>query len=221
MPVKSIKYQHVIWDWNGTLLNDMWLCVEVVNQLLEQHKKPLITSEDYHKHFDFPVQYYYEKIGFNFKTDSSFEELSRFFIDGYMAKVHTCHLQETTIDTLDVIHKQNINQYILSAASQKGLLAMTTTFKVKDYFKAIAGRQDEYAVSKIDHGQTLMKEYNIVPEQAIMIGDTCHDYEVANALGIDCLLINRGHHPEERLNKCKSLAVINNISEVLPYINPS
>ena len=70
MKMESSKYTHVIWDWNGTLLDDNWLCVEVMNTLLSSRNLPLLTLERYRDIFDFPVKNYYEKLGFNFKKES-------------------------------------------------------------------------------------------------------------------------------------------------------
>ena len=35
------KYTNIIWDWNGTLLDDAWLCVDVMNGMLKEHGLPL------------------------------------------------------------------------------------------------------------------------------------------------------------------------------------
>ena len=55
------KYKYIIWDWNGTLLNDVWLCIEIMNEMLENRNLPSITYDKYREIFDFPVQRYYEK----------------------------------------------------------------------------------------------------------------------------------------------------------------
>ena len=38
----SRKYSHILWDWNGTLLDDAWLCVEVMNSMLAERDLPQI-----------------------------------------------------------------------------------------------------------------------------------------------------------------------------------
>ena len=45
------NYKHIVWDWNGTLLDDAWLCVEVLNQMLSQRGQTAITLEFYRQHF--------------------------------------------------------------------------------------------------------------------------------------------------------------------------
>ena len=65
-----MKYQHIIWDWNGTLLNDAWLFVDIMNGVLSNRKLPLITVDDYRKLFCFPVKDYYKKLGFDLENES-------------------------------------------------------------------------------------------------------------------------------------------------------
>ena len=79
MPNDLKKYNHIIWDFNGTLLDDAWLCVEILNDLLEKRKMPLITPALYGRIFDIPVIDFYEKIGFDFSIES-FEIVGTEFI---------------------------------------------------------------------------------------------------------------------------------------------
>ena len=72
----------VIWDWNGTLLNDVHISVNSVNHLLAQKDLHTLTRDDYLEVFTFPVQEYYESIGFDF-TDEPFEVTAHQFIEIY------------------------------------------------------------------------------------------------------------------------------------------
>ena len=56
MQIKN--YQHIIWDWNGTLLNDVKLCADIMNNLLKTRSLPTITLEKYREIFTFPVKDY-------------------------------------------------------------------------------------------------------------------------------------------------------------------
>ena len=51
-----MRYKHIIWDWNGTLLDDRWLCVEGINQALVKRDLNPITENKYRENFTFPVK---------------------------------------------------------------------------------------------------------------------------------------------------------------------
>ena len=72
---KIVKYKHIIWDWNGTLINNIWLVVEIMNKMLKKRNMPGIDSKKYREIFDFSVTKYYSKLGFDF-SDKSFEKLT-------------------------------------------------------------------------------------------------------------------------------------------------
>lgn len=57
----------IIWDWNGTLFNDIDICIESINLLLFERGIDQIDKKRYLEVFDFPVRDYYERIGFDLK----------------------------------------------------------------------------------------------------------------------------------------------------------
>ena len=56
----------IIWDWNGTLLNDMELCVHTINEMLQKRNLHELSVDEYKEVFSFPVKDYYQKIGFDY-----------------------------------------------------------------------------------------------------------------------------------------------------------
>ncbi len=77
---------HVIWDWNGTLLNDVPHAVETINFMLEPRGLPLMNIERYREVFSFPVRRYYETLGFDLQAES-FAHLCDQFVDRFMVRV--------------------------------------------------------------------------------------------------------------------------------------
>ena len=90
--IKKINnYKHIIWDWNGTLVDDVWLVVEIMNKMLKKRHLPGIDSKKYREIFDFPVIKYYIKLGFDFSRES-FEDLTIEFIGEYYDRFNECKL---------------------------------------------------------------------------------------------------------------------------------
>ena len=58
-----MKIKHIIWDWNGTLVNDAQLCVDIVNEILSEFDIPPVSFEFYRNNFSFPVRNYYDRLG--------------------------------------------------------------------------------------------------------------------------------------------------------------
>ena len=191
-------YKIVIWDWNGTLLNDIDHCVATINILLKERGLPLLTNGRYKEVFSFPVKDYYQKAGFDFSKED-FAVPARQFIERYNQGVNTCQLHKPVKAILQSFQEKNIRQFVLSAMKQDMLIKTLTYHKIIDIFEQVAGLDDHYAVSKIDQGKRLIQEAGINKENTCMIGDTLHDFEVAQELGISCILVADGHQSKQRL----------------------
>ncbi len=193
-----MKYTTIIWDWNGTLLNDLELCVEIVSELAGPHRNTPLTIEEYKCVFGFPIAEYYQKIGIDFAQES-FEELTHKFIGQYNNRVRECSLHSGVTATLDLFRQRNLSQYILTAAHKKDVESLLLHFAIEEYFTGIEGLDNHRAESKVERGKALMRQYGIERERTLLVGDTIHDYEVAQALGVECMLISNGHQSRDRL----------------------
>jgi len=193
-----IKYQHIIWDWNGTLLNDVWLSVDIVNSMLESHNDLQLNPSSYRDIFDFPIKGYYTRLGFDFEKES-FESLCDKFISYYDRRVEECSLHNGARSIINQLDEMQIGQSVLSAAEQGLLESMVKKFSVSRYFKDVSGLADNFARSKVENGKQMITNLGVNPNEVVLIGDTTHDFEVAEAIGVDCILVSHGHHPKEKL----------------------
>lgn len=206
------KYTHIIWDWNGTLLNDAWLCVDVMNDMLSERGLPLISLEIYRDIFDFPVRDYYLKLGFDFSLEP-FEKVGMEFMIRYNERQKDCSLHDEARKVLAEFKRRGKPQSILSAREQNELRKETADLRVSDFFEKVYGLDDHYAHGKTDVGIKLLADLDLQKEQVIFIGDTRHDSDVADELGIDCILVPNGHHSYQRLLKCRK-HILPSISEL-------
>jgi len=194
------KYKHIIWDWNGTLINDIWLVVEIMNKMLKKRNMPGIDLKKYREIFDFPVIDYYAKLGFNFSKES-FEELTVEFISEYYTRFNECKLFNEVEEVLKKIRDMGIPQSILSASKEDVLIEKIKYYGIDKYFNRIIGLENHYAESKVERGKKWIDELNLNPQDVLLMGDTAHDYDVSKHIGCDFLLVANGHYSYERLAK--------------------
>lgn len=185
-------YNTIFFDFNGTIIDDVDLCLNILNEMLNENGKPSITKERYKEIFQFPISKYYELAGFDF-NERSFEDLSVDFINKYQKASLKCNLYPNAVDVFKNLHNRGYRLVILSASQIDNLLEQVRHFKIEGYFDAVLGINDIYARSKKDIGLDYLRKNNIESKGVIMIGDTLHDKEVADAMGIDCVLFSSGH----------------------------
>jgi phosphoglycolate phosphatase len=211
------QYRHIIWDWNGTLLDDLTVCVNIINSLLVQHQLPTVSSEQYLNVFGFPVRDYYVRVGFE-NSDTVIKQVSDLFIAQYDHQQHTCDLHAKVIDTLKAVQQLEIPQSILSAYQQTRLNNIVDHFQLRLYFEEVVGIDDIYAHGKIEQGKRLITKLALRGNDVLFVGDTVHDYEVAQEMGTDCVLIANGHQPKQKLETC-DVQVLDRVEDVLTLLN--
>ena len=201
-----MKIKNIIWDWNGTVVDDAWVFVEIMNNMLKKHFLPPISLQDYKERFCFPIQVYWKGLGFSF-TDESFNELNKDFIKQYQQKMFLPKIHESLIGLFDYIKKNNVRQFVLSASEQKLLNKSIKHYGLIGIFDAVYGVDNLNADGKLALGRALCEEYKIKAEETLLIGDTEYDRDVAIGLGCRVFLVDYGHINYSRLFKTGEFVV--------------
>lgn len=198
-------YTHLVWDFNGTILDDVAYDVRVTNRLLERHGLPKLASEDaYRAVFCFPVIRYYERLGFDF-SKIPFSELADEWMNDYKANKEQAPAYKGVVELLRAVRKSGIPQILLSATQKEMLSEQLRFLGIEDLFDEILGAGDHHAYGKAD----LAKDWKTRNPGAVplMIGDTDHDAESAAAMGGDILLLTCGHQARPTLEQVAPLAI--------------
>lgn len=191
--------KHIIWDWNGTLLDDLDVSMEALNHVLESENLPLVLDkEEYRKYFQFPVIEYYKKVGFDFNK-TPFSMLAKQYMDYYQPNSLFCSLHKHVEETLQQVKSKNISQYLLSASNLDFLHQQLAVYEIKKYFLDIKGLDNIHAYSKADLAKCFVEENGFNPDEVLFVGDSVHDSEVAKSANCHCVLIANGHEHKSKL----------------------
>ncbi len=207
---------HVIWDWNGTLFDDAWLCLDAMNTLLQRRNMRPLTAERYQTIFDFPVVRYYQRVGFDLRTES-FEDLGTEFMAEYERRRDECSLKPDAKKTIEAVRDAGLTQSVLSAYRHDTLEQILMRFDIRRFFTHVTGSDDHYARGKAEQGSAHLAQVAAKKETVVLVGDTTHDAEVAAVLGIRCLLIPGGNQTPERLVAC-GVPVLRGLDEIIPRL---
>lgn len=190
--------QAIVWDWNGTLLDDLELSVEIVNGLLDEHRLPPLTPARYRDLFDVPVHLYWERAGLDLAR-VDFAALSAEFCRRFEAGLDRARVFPDAPRLLAELRRSGKAQLLLSSTEERSLRRMVRAFGLAEAFDAIRGMPDTQARGKAHEGAALLRAAGVDRGRTVLVGDTAHDAEVARALEIECVLIATGHHTRERL----------------------
>lgn len=209
--MKNIK--HIFWDWNGTLLNDVDLCVSVTGGMLREKHGLELSRDTYLKEFGFPVIDFYRKVGLEMK-DHEYAEVATQWIQTYREGLNEQGaLHSGVIDTLLELNQLGYKQSILSACEIKLLEHALDHYEISHHFHTVHGVDDNKADGKEKLAKNAIDQTAHKAHECLLIGDTDHDYHVAQAAGIHCVLIANGHQEKSRLQKTGA-TVLDDIREL-------
>ena len=196
-PPPASPIRQVLWDWNGTLLDDLAYAIGVRNRTFPAFGLPRIGSvAEYHRQFTFPVRRYYERAGV---TDETFVAVAHAWMAEYVRGFDAVPLHVDAVETLARFAAAGVQQAVLSATRRDMLESQIARFPIRAYFTDVLGLSDIYARSKEAVGLDYLARCGVPAASTLMIGDTLHDAEVARAMGTGCVLVARGHQSRETL----------------------
>lgn len=210
-----MKHTHLIWDFNGTILDDVEIGIEAANVLLARRNLPLMGSrEEYQRLFRFPIIEYYKDVGFDFEKES-FDDVAVEWVTEYLARMPRATVYEGVRETMARVRELGIPQILLSATKLEMLKGQVESLGLSSQFSEIYGLDNIHATSKKALAEQLRAKY---PDgKLLFVGDTDHDLEVANAAGADCIVFAGGHQSREHLEKL-GCPVIERASDILLYL---
>ncbi len=200
-----MRYKHIFWDFNGTIIDDVHNALACVNDMLLRKGMKTINLKEYYDYVETPiVNFYYRILP---PEEVVFSEISKAYHEDYAR-----HLEETTLadgaaDLLKELKENGVHQYIITSNFIGETVDLTKKFDVFHLFDEILGADNTLAESKIERAKAFFDLKNIDRNEAIFIGDTLHDLETANALGIDCVLVAYGHQGRKLLQEHNAFTV--------------
>ena len=186
----------LIWDWNGTLLDDVGAAVAALNRMLARRGAKPISVGHYRRRFGFPVRPFYAELGVDLEKwdwDEICEDFHRFILEEPQA------VRAQARAALERAASAGFRQCVLSALRQDKLEAALRAAELRGFFEHVFGVDNLDGASKLQRGRELMAKLEPLKAPPILIGDTLHDAEVARDLGADCILVGCGHQLPERL----------------------
>ncbi|TDB86005.1 HAD family hydrolase [Micromonospora fluostatini] len=188
---------HLVWDWNGTLLNDLSLVVTATNAAFASVGGPVVSTEEHRVRFRRPVADYYADVLGRAVDEEAFGRLDRIFHDAYRAGLTTCELAE---DAVTAMSAWPGSQSLLSMWFHEELVPAVHTYGLTGRFARVDGSRavvggDRKAESLARH----LADLSVDGGRVVLIGDSLDDADAAESVGGRAVLYTGGFTDPERL----------------------
>ncbi|GAA3701436.1 HAD-IA family hydrolase [Microlunatus aurantiacus] len=181
----------VCWDWNGTLLDDTDVARAAMNAVLGARGLPVVPdAATYRAVFGFPVQDFYERMGI---APADFRSAARHYLELFASHVSRARLQPEAVTALSAIAGLGAEQVLISATVPDTLRQQMAPHRLDAHFTQILGISDAYVASKAEVVGGWLRSSGHDPHRVLMVGDTNHDEEIADELGVRFVWFALGH----------------------------
>lgn len=188
---------HLVWDWNGTLLNDLSLVVAATNAAFAHVGGPAVSADEHRVRFRRPISDYYAEVLGRAVDAEEFGRLDRIFHDAYRTGLTSCELADEATEAMRVWPG---SQSLLSMWFHDELVPTVTTYGLTGHFTRVDGlRATVGGDLKAAHLRQHLTELGLDGGSVVLIGDSIDDADAAESVGGQCVLYTGGFTDPDRL----------------------
>ncbi|MEU4239345.1 HAD hydrolase-like protein [Actinoplanes sp. NPDC026619] len=188
---------HLVWDWNGTLLDDLSLVVSSTNHAFAAVGGRVVDADEHRSRFRRPVAEFYAEILERAVDEEEFGELDRIFHDAYRVGLTSMTL---AADAMNAIKTWPGSQSLLSMWFHNELVPAVETYGLAGVFTRVDGLRTEIGGHlKAGHLATHLDELGLTGNQVVLIGDSLDDAAAADSAGAAVVLYTGGFTHPDRL----------------------
>jgi phosphoglycolate phosphatase-like HAD superfamily hydrolase len=194
--------RHVIWDWNGTLFDDLHIVVESVNASLAELGAPPIDADAYRDLYIRPVHLFYERLLGRALEEAEWHQIDKTFHDAYRLALPRADLALDAVDALEAVADRGWTQSILSMWWHEELVPFVGGRGVARFMRRVDGNHYDAGETKQLHLERHLEKLGIADLGAatfLVVGDALDDAEAAAAAGVACVLYDSGSHHRAEL----------------------
>lgn len=215
---------HLVWDWNGTLLDDTHAVIQATNAAFAEVELAPITLEQYREMYCIPIPRFYKRFLGRPPTEAEWERMDGIFHRHYAEQRVACGLTTGVEELLNQWQRAGRSQSLLSMHGHEQLVPVVRGYGIEPRFVRVDGRTGPSGGSKALHMERhfaalagaagMAGMQGIVPENSVVIGDALDDAVAAAHVGARVVLYTGGSHSRSSL-EAAGVPVVDSLAEAV------
>ena len=209
------RTRHIVWDWNGTLLDDNHAVLAAVNAVCAEFDREQVDLPEWRSVFSRPLRQCYERLLRRSIDEQDWARIDLLYHRAYRDLLHTCGLADDVPTALREWSRAGGSQSLLSMWFHDELVPLVTEMGLHEFFDRVDGLRHEVGGgSKAEHLEHHLAEQELDPREVVLIGDVVDDAVAAQHAGAGCVLVSTGVMSAESLRE-SGFPVASSVSEAL------
>ncbi|MEU7069723.1 HAD hydrolase-like protein [Streptomyces narbonensis] len=210
----GLRGKHLVWDWNGTLLDDIGAVIGATNAAFAELGLDSITLEQYRELYTVPVPKFYERLMGRLPTDAEWIVMDGAFHRHYWARAEACGLTAGAAELLAARQESGLTQSLLSLAPHAELIPLVRRHGIAERFVRMDGRVDASTDGKSGHMVRHLAALAVPADRVVVIGDAADDAVAAAHVGAKAVLYTGGSHSRASLERV-GVPVVDSLAEAV------
>ena len=216
MPRRN-AYKLLIFDWDGTLINSESSIVTCMKLAMRDVGLPILSSDEIKNIIGLGLYEALVKL-FPSANNDQYQHLIERYRVHFLAMEQAIPF-EGVKETLAHLYERG---YLLAVATGKGRAGLNKALKhvqFQQFFHATRCADETRSKPHPQMVNELLEELEVTPDNALMVGDTEYDLEMAQNAGVDGVAVSYGVHDIERLHQYKPVVKLDKLSEIIPWLD--
>ncbi|MCX5391028.1 HAD hydrolase-like protein [Streptomyces sp. NPDC006482] len=206
--------KHLVWDWNGTLLDDTGAVIGATNAAFAELGLASITLEQYRELYTVPVPKFYERLMGRLPTDEEWTVMDGAFHRHYWVRAEECGLTLGAAELLAARQDSGFTQSLLSLAPHADLIPLVRRHGIAERFVRMDGRVGDSTDGKSGHMVRHLEALRVPADRVVVIGDAADDAVAAAHVGARAVLYTGGSHSRASLERV-GVPVVDSLAEAV------
>lgn len=205
--------RNAIFDWSGTLVDDLQAVLEATNFVFRQAGVSEITREQFREEFQLPFKGFYDR----FVPHVPLDKLEVWFHGHFRQCQHTVTPLPHARPFLELCRRRSVRTFALTAVPAEHFGLQARVLGLGHFIDtAYTGVIDKTARIK-----ELLDSHTLVPEETVFIGDMQHDIDTAHHGGVHSCAVLTGYNSRAQLLASRPKLIVEHLGELAERLERS
>lgn len=186
-------FRNLIFDWSGTLADDLALVLDATNTVFRHYGLEEMDHGEFKTRFRLPYPDFYAEV----LPEVNLGELEDVFRSGFKVSDKTVTILPHAREFMEYCRDRGIRCFALTSVDKNAFEKQVTDLNLKEFFEAIYSG----VLNKCEVIHNLLETHGLNPEETAFIGDMTHDVETAAQAGITSIAVLTGYQSAGQLSQ--------------------